>query len=244
METRNERRNSAGAESAPPATDAGAGGEAGKRYACASCPYATDRRDLFTRHENIHRDEKPFHCYLCQKQFNRADHVKKHFLRMHRDQPYDLNRIRRAAPKPQPPPQPQPPPPAPAPTPALHYYSKPPAEPPPAPPVVEFRAPAPAPPQPPAPPPPPQIKLERAPLAKAEPAPPHPAHPAHPSHPAHPAHQAHQPHHKQQPPPQQQQPAPQPAPQPQPTAATSSSSPVRRKVVYFTGASVTADLGI
>ncbi|XP_045774196.1 protein charlatan [Maniola jurtina] len=68
-----------------------------KRYACAACPYATDRRDLFTRHENIHRDEKPFHCYLCGKQFNRADHVKKHFLRMHRDQPYDLNRIRRAA---------------------------------------------------------------------------------------------------------------------------------------------------
>ncbi|XP_039757072.1 protein charlatan [Pararge aegeria] len=68
-----------------------------KRYACGACPYATDRRDLFTRHENIHRDEKPFHCYLCQKQFNRADHVKKHFLRMHRDQPYDLNRIRRAA---------------------------------------------------------------------------------------------------------------------------------------------------
>lgn len=61
--------------------------DAGKRYACAACPYATDRRDLFTRHENIHRDEKPFHCYLCQKQFNRADHVKKHFLRMHRDQP-------------------------------------------------------------------------------------------------------------------------------------------------------------
>ncbi|XP_052742244.1 zinc finger protein 467 [Bicyclus anynana] len=71
--------------------------EPGKRYACAACPYATDRRDLFTRHENIHRDEKPFHCYLCHKQFNRADHVKKHFLRMHRDQPYDLNRIRRAA---------------------------------------------------------------------------------------------------------------------------------------------------
>lgn len=73
------------------------GGEGGKRYACGACPYATDRRDLFTRHENIHRDEKPFHCYLCQKQFNRADHVKKHFLRMHRDQPYDLNRIRRSS---------------------------------------------------------------------------------------------------------------------------------------------------
>lgn len=66
-----------------------------KRYNCNYCHYATDRRDLYTRHENIHRDEKPFHCYICQKQFNRADHVKKHFLRMHRDQPYDLNRIRR-----------------------------------------------------------------------------------------------------------------------------------------------------
>ncbi|XP_052750339.1 protein charlatan [Galleria mellonella] len=140
--------------------------EAGKRYACGSCPYATDRRDLFTRHENIHRDEKPFHCYLCQKQFNRADHVKKHFLRMHRDQPYDLNRIRRAPAKPQ----------QTAAAPALHYYSKPPAEPPPAAPAavasvaagaaaaaaavaggtqLEYRTAAP-------------VKLERAPLTKAE----------------------------------------------------------------------------
>lgn len=71
----------------------------GKRYSCTYCPYATDRRDLFTRHENIHREEKPFQCYVCQKQFNRADHVKKHFLRMHREHPYDLNRIRRHPPK-------------------------------------------------------------------------------------------------------------------------------------------------
>ncbi|XP_038212933.1 protein charlatan [Zerene cesonia] len=102
---RTERRNSTNANSGSASSEAiaqgevGAGGspDAGKRYACGACPYATDRRDLFTRHENIHRDEKPFHCYLCQKQFNRADHVKKHFLRMHRDQPYDLNRIRRAS---------------------------------------------------------------------------------------------------------------------------------------------------
>ncbi|XP_022908448.1 protein charlatan [Onthophagus taurus] len=75
----------------------GSGGN--KRYSCSYCPYATDRRDLFTRHENIHREEKPFQCYICQKQFNRADHVKKHFLRMHREHPYDLNRIRRHPPK-------------------------------------------------------------------------------------------------------------------------------------------------
>ncbi|XP_060804285.1 protein charlatan [Amyelois transitella] len=177
--SRNERRNSNGgsnesvqtqAEVSAAAAAAGAaagGGEAGKRYACGSCPYATDRRDLFTRHENIHRDEKPFHCYLCQKQFNRADHVKKHFLRMHRDQPYDLNRIRRA-----PPPKPQPA--VAPPAPALHYYSKPPGEPPPAAPVVaavatvaqlEYRS-APAP--PPAVAPAPPVKLERAPLGKAE----------------------------------------------------------------------------
>ncbi|XP_025073218.1 zinc finger protein 888 isoform X2 [Pogonomyrmex barbatus] len=66
-----------------------------KRYACAFCNYGTDRRDLFTRHENIHREEKPFHCYMCYKPFNRADHVKKHFMRMHRDHPYDVSRIRR-----------------------------------------------------------------------------------------------------------------------------------------------------
>lgn len=80
------------------ATDA-AGNTPSKRYSCSYCPYATDRRDLFTRHENIHREEKPFQCYVCQKQFNRADHVKKHFLRMHREHPYDLNRIRRHPPK-------------------------------------------------------------------------------------------------------------------------------------------------
>ncbi|XP_039300916.1 zinc finger protein 462-like, partial [Nilaparvata lugens] len=30
-----------------------------KRYNCAFCHYATDRRDLYTRHENIHKEEKP-----------------------------------------------------------------------------------------------------------------------------------------------------------------------------------------
>lgn len=69
----------------------------GKRYTCPNCPYGTDRRDLYTRHENIHREEKPFHCYVCFKPFNRADHVKKHFLRMHREHGYELSRIRRTA---------------------------------------------------------------------------------------------------------------------------------------------------
>ncbi|XP_063982144.1 uncharacterized protein Chn [Diachasmimorpha longicaudata] len=67
----------------------------GKRYTCPYCPYGTDRRDLYTRHENIHREEKPFHCYVCYKPFNRADHVKKHFLRMHREHTYELAKIRR-----------------------------------------------------------------------------------------------------------------------------------------------------
>jgi hypothetical protein len=70
-------------------------GQIQKRYNCSSCPYSTDRRDLFTRHENIHKDEKPFFCYACLKQFNRADHVKKHFLRMHREMTYDINKTRR-----------------------------------------------------------------------------------------------------------------------------------------------------
>jgi hypothetical protein len=70
-----------------------------RRYTCPYCPYATDRRDLYNRHENIHRDEKPFQCYVCDKQFNRADHVKKHFVRMHRDHPYDINKIKKHFPK-------------------------------------------------------------------------------------------------------------------------------------------------
>ena len=66
-----------------------------RRYQCPKCPYATDRRDLFTRHENIHRDEKPFHCYICGKMFNRADHVKKHFLRIHRGIEYVVKLTKR-----------------------------------------------------------------------------------------------------------------------------------------------------
>jgi len=70
-----------------------------RRYTCPYCPYATDRRDLYNRHENIHRDEKPFQCYVCDKQFNRADHVKKHFVRMHRDHPYDITKIKKHFPR-------------------------------------------------------------------------------------------------------------------------------------------------
>lgn len=100
-------------------TEANNLGQVVKRYNCSSCPYSTDRyeilfiyflkwitffmfifrRDLFTRHENIHKDEKPFHCYACLKQFNRADHVKKHFMRMHRELAYDINKTRRYPPK-------------------------------------------------------------------------------------------------------------------------------------------------
>ncbi|GAB1861823.1 Protein charlatan [Camponotus japonicus] len=76
-------------------TTSAAASVSGKRYTCPYCPYGTDRRDLYTRHENIHREEKPFHCYMCFKPFNRADHVKKHFMRMHRDQAYDVSKIRR-----------------------------------------------------------------------------------------------------------------------------------------------------
>ncbi|VVC26976.1 Zinc finger C2H2-type,Zinc finger, RING/FYVE/PHD-type [Cinara cedri] len=66
-----------------------------KRYNCSYCPYGTDRRDLHIRHENIHKDNKPFMCDVCQKQFNRADHVKKHYTRMHREYEYCLSRVKR-----------------------------------------------------------------------------------------------------------------------------------------------------
>lgn len=70
-----------------------------KRYTCPRCPYATDRRDLYHRHENIHKDDKPFHCYVCFKLFNRADHVKKHFLRIHKNHTYNISLIRRHPPR-------------------------------------------------------------------------------------------------------------------------------------------------
>lgn len=98
----NNNNNNSSVQSKPPQSSASLQSLANpvpKRYNCVSCPYSTDRRDLFTRHENIHKEEKPFHCYACLKQFNRADHVKKHFLRMHRDMTYDINKTRRNPPK-------------------------------------------------------------------------------------------------------------------------------------------------
>lgn len=79
----------------PPSTSTAPTSPPQKRYNCQYCPYGTDRRDLFVRHENIHREDKPFQCYECNKQFNRADHVKKHFGRMHRESTYDVSKIRR-----------------------------------------------------------------------------------------------------------------------------------------------------
>lgn len=70
-----------------------------KRYNCTNCHYASDRRDLFKRHENIHSEDKPFQCYVCLKTFSRADHVKKHFLRMHRGLNYDIGRTKRSQPQ-------------------------------------------------------------------------------------------------------------------------------------------------
>lgn len=73
-----------------------------KKFVCPKCPYTTDRRDLYLRHENIHKEDKPYHCYICFKLFNRADHVKKHFLRIHRGHPYDISLVRRRPPRAQP----------------------------------------------------------------------------------------------------------------------------------------------
>lgn len=70
--------------------------EVQRRFSCTSCTYSTDRRDLYLRHQNIHNPEKPFHCYVCMRQFNRADHVKKHFTRIHRDMTYDNRKTRRS----------------------------------------------------------------------------------------------------------------------------------------------------
>ncbi|XP_055853768.1 protein charlatan isoform X6 [Episyrphus balteatus] len=92
------KKNAAAAAAAAAANQQNAQLQIPKRYACTHCPYSTDRRDLYTRHENIHKDEKPFQCYACLKQFNRADHVKKHFLRMHREMVYDINKTRRNVP--------------------------------------------------------------------------------------------------------------------------------------------------
>ena len=58
--------------------------ESGKQYKCHLCPYAVDRKNLFTRHSLIHSGEKPYQCFICFKEFYRANHCKKHFDRIHR----------------------------------------------------------------------------------------------------------------------------------------------------------------
>lgn len=55
-----------------------------KQFKCPLCLYAANRRDTLTRHDMIHSGERPFQCFICYKEFYRADHCKKHFNSMHK----------------------------------------------------------------------------------------------------------------------------------------------------------------
>ncbi|KAI8040043.1 hypothetical protein M5D96_007468 [Drosophila gunungcola] len=69
----------------------GGGGGGGRKKAAQAAAAAAAANGV----PHPEADEKPFQCYACLKQFNRADHVKKHFLRMHRELQYDINKTRR-----------------------------------------------------------------------------------------------------------------------------------------------------
>ncbi|KAF0039739.1 hypothetical protein F2P81_007974 [Scophthalmus maximus] len=60
-------------------------GSTGK-YLCAFCKKTFPSNSKLKEHERVHTGEKPYPCFVCQKKFRVKQSLKKHMLRMHRDQ--------------------------------------------------------------------------------------------------------------------------------------------------------------
>lgn len=54
-----------------------------KKYTCSICDRSFQRSNHLKRHILSHKDEKPFDCKLCDKTFKRSDHLKSHISIKH-----------------------------------------------------------------------------------------------------------------------------------------------------------------
>src|SRR6218665_17860 len=70
-------------------------GLAQRKFRCERCTYQTDNRSHLVRHQSsIHNMFKPYHCYICTKEFTRVEYIKQHLLSVHPGVEYDATRAK------------------------------------------------------------------------------------------------------------------------------------------------------
>lgn len=66
-----------------------------RKFRCEHCTYQTDNRSHLVRHQSsIHNMFKPYHCYICTKEFTRVEYIKQHLLSAHPGVEYDATRAK------------------------------------------------------------------------------------------------------------------------------------------------------
>lgn len=70
-------------------------GGAQRKFRCEHCTYQTDNRSHLLRHQSsIHNTCKPYHCYICTKEFSRVEYIKQHLITAHPGVEYDATRAK------------------------------------------------------------------------------------------------------------------------------------------------------
>lgn len=70
-------------------------GEVKRKFHCEHCTYQTDNRSHLLRHQSsIHNLFKPYHCYICMKEFSRIEHIKQHLVTAHPGVKYEATRAK------------------------------------------------------------------------------------------------------------------------------------------------------
>lgn len=70
-------------------------GEVKRKFHCEHCMYQTDNRSHLLRHQSsIHNLFKPYHCYICTKEFSRIEHIKQHLVTAHPGVKYEATRAK------------------------------------------------------------------------------------------------------------------------------------------------------